>query len=144
MACIRALTSRYYALCACFCSQQPGLYFTDHNSQDELPPLDPLILLLSPTVGSGDLFDVTSASADFEDLGHYFAILSVALANIEPYVQQESSLSQPLSRQSSITDDSPKKSQKPLVPLELLLQVLEVSQGRIGRYFLCVVSSIRY
>jgi hypothetical protein len=120
------------------------LYFTDHNSQDELPPLDPLILLLSPTVGSGDLFDVTSASADFEDLGHYFAILSVALANIEPYVQQESSLSQPLSRQSSITDDSPKKSQKPLVPLELLLQVLEVSQGRIGRYFLCVVSSIRY
>jgi hypothetical protein len=94
--------------------------------------------------GSDELFDVTSPSADFEDLGHHFAILSVALANIEPYVHEESCQSQSLSRQSSMMDDSPRKSQKPLVPLELLLQVLEVTQGRIGRYLLCAVGFIRY
>jgi hypothetical protein len=80
--------------------------------------------------GSDELFDVTSAKADFEDLRHYFAIISVALANIEPYVHEENSSSRSLSRQSSI-DDSPRKSQKPLAPLELLLRVLEVTQGRI-------------
>jgi hypothetical protein len=112
--------------------------FTDRrDSQDALPPLDPLILLLSPVPGSGELFDVTSANVDFEDLRHYFAIISVALANIEPYVHEENSSSQSLSRQSSI-DDSPRKSQKPLAPLELLLRVLEVTQGRIGEYlFVC-------
>ncbi|KAG1858097.1 hypothetical protein F4604DRAFT_1589615 [Suillus subluteus] len=98
--------------------------------RDGLPPLDPLILLLSPIPGSDELFDVTSANADFEDLRHYFAIISVALANIEAYVHEENSSSQLLSRQSSI-DDSPRKSQKPLAPLELLLRVLEVTQGRI-------------
>ncbi|OAX32748.1 hypothetical protein K503DRAFT_860162 [Rhizopogon vinicolor AM-OR11-026] len=106
-----------------------ALLLPQSTPSDELPPLDPLILLLSPTAGSDELFDVTSPTADFEDLRHYFDILSVALANIEPYVNEESSLS--LSRQSSMMDDSPRKSQKPLVPLELLLQVLEVTQGRI-------------
>ncbi|KAG1765502.1 hypothetical protein EV702DRAFT_981492 [Suillus placidus] len=107
-----------------------ALFLPNSRPSDELPPLDPLILLLSPVPGSGELFDVTSANADFEDLGHYFAIISVALANIEPYVHEENSSSQSLSRQLSI-DDSPRKSQKPLAPLELLLRVLEVTQGRI-------------
>ena len=123
----------------CISTSRTVLYFTDrHNSQDALPQLDPLILLLSPTASSDELFDVTNATADFEDLGHYFAILSVAIANIEPYVHEESSLSQSISRQPSI-DDSPRKGQKPLVPLELLLQVLEVAQGRIGGCFLDIV-----
>ncbi|KAG1732199.1 uncharacterized protein EDB91DRAFT_1152137 [Suillus paluster] len=109
-----------------------ALFLPNSRPSDALPPLDPLILLLSPTPGSGEPFDVTSAEADFEDLGHYFSIVSVALANIEPYVHEENSLTQPLSRQSSMADDSsPRKNQKPLVPLELLLQVLEVTQGRI-------------
>ncbi|KAG1839013.1 hypothetical protein DFJ58DRAFT_917053 [Suillus subalutaceus] len=107
-----------------------ALFLPNSIPSDALPPLDPLILLLSPIPGSDELFDVTSANADFEDLGHYFAIISVALANIEAYVHEEHSSSQLLSRQSSI-DDSPRKSQKPLAPLELLLRVLEVTQGRI-------------
>ncbi|KAG2750267.1 hypothetical protein P692DRAFT_201864839 [Suillus brevipes Sb2] len=107
-----------------------ALFLPNSRPSDALPPLDPLILLLSPAPGSGELFDVTSANADFEDLRHHFAIISVALANIEPYVHEENSSSQSLSRQSSI-DDSPRKSQKPLAPLELLLRVLEVTQGRI-------------
>ncbi|KAG2036123.1 hypothetical protein BDR03DRAFT_1092768 [Suillus americanus] len=107
-----------------------ALFLPNSRPSDALPPLDPLILLLSPIPGSDELFDVTSANADFEDLGHHFAIISVALANIEAYVHEENSSSQLLSRQSSI-DDSPRKSQKPLAPLELLLRVLEVTQGRI-------------
>jgi hypothetical protein len=86
---------------------------------------------------------VTSANADFEDLGHYFAIISVALTNIEAYVHEENSSSRSLSRQSS-TDDSPRKSQKPLAPLELLLRVLEVTQGRIGEHPLYVVDLMQY
>ncbi|KAG2059195.1 hypothetical protein BDR06DRAFT_994148 [Suillus hirtellus] len=107
-----------------------ALFLPNSMPSDALPPLEPLILLLSPVPGSDELFDVTSANADFEDLRHYFAIISVALANIEPYVHEENSSSQSLSRQPSI-DDSPRKSQKPLAPLELLLRVLEVTQGRI-------------
>jgi hypothetical protein len=107
-----------------------AMFLPNSRPSDALPPLDPLILLLSPVPGSGDLFDVTSANADFEDLGHYFAIISVALTNIEAYVHEENSSSRSLSRQSS-TDDSPRKSQKPLAPLELLLRVLEVTQGRV-------------
>ncbi|KAG0707313.1 hypothetical protein DFH29DRAFT_23660 [Suillus ampliporus] len=108
-----------------------ALFLPNSRPSDALPPLDPLILLLSPVPGSDELFDVTSRKADFEDLGYYFSIISVALANIKPYVHEENSLSQSLSRQSSMVDDSPRKNQKPLVPLELLLQVLEVTQGRI-------------
>ncbi|KAG2364914.1 hypothetical protein BDR07DRAFT_1607859 [Suillus spraguei] len=104
-----------------------ALFLPNSRPSDALPPLDPLILLLSPGPGSDEPFDVTSANTDFEDLGHYFAIISVALANIEAYVHEEN---QTLSRQLSI-DDSPRKSQKLLAPLELLLRVLEVMQGRI-------------
>ncbi|KAG1808292.1 uncharacterized protein BJ212DRAFT_1384503 [Suillus subaureus] len=107
-----------------------AMFLPNSRPSDALPPLDPLILLLSPVPGSDELFDVTSANADFEDLGHYFAIISVALTNIEAYVHEENSFSQSISRQSSI-DDSPRKSQKPLAPIELLLRVLEVTQGRI-------------
>ncbi|KAG2338787.1 hypothetical protein BDR05DRAFT_681243 [Suillus weaverae] len=96
-----------------------ALFLPNSRPSDVLPPLDPLILLLSPVPGSDELFDVTSANADFEDLGHYFAIISVALANVEPYVHEENSSSQSLSRQLSI-DDSPRKSQKLLAPLTML------------------------
>ncbi|KAG1742847.1 hypothetical protein EDB19DRAFT_1966334 [Suillus lakei] len=108
-----------------------ALFLPNSRPSDALPPLDPLILLLSPVPGSDELFDVTSAKTDFEELGHYFVIISVALANIEPYVHEESSSSQSLSRQSSMIDDSPRRSQKSLAPIELLLRVLEVTQGRI-------------
>ncbi|KAG2079023.1 hypothetical protein BDR04DRAFT_1226172 [Suillus decipiens] len=104
-----------------------ALFLPNSRPSDALPPLNPLILLLSPGPGSDEPFDVTSANTDFEDLGHYFAIISVALANIEAYVHEEN---QSLSRQLPV-DDSPRKSQKPLTPLELLLRVLEVMQGRI-------------
>ncbi|KAG2150604.1 hypothetical protein DEU56DRAFT_37316 [Suillus clintonianus] len=108
-----------------------ALFLPNSRPSDALPALDPLILLLSPAPGSDELFDVTSLKADFEDLGHHFAIISVALSNIDSYVHEENSSSQSLSRQSSMADDSPRKSQKPLAPLELLLRVLEVTQGRI-------------
>ncbi|KAH7888766.1 hypothetical protein F5I97DRAFT_747127 [Phlebopus sp. FC_14] len=96
---------------------------------DQLPSLDPLILLLSPEPGSGDLFDVTSESMDFEDLGHYVTILTVALADIIPYAQEERTIIRCAS--SASLESSPSKHRKPLLPLELLRRVLEVIQGKI-------------
>ncbi|KIK79818.1 hypothetical protein PAXRUDRAFT_767920 [Paxillus rubicundulus Ve08.2h10] len=96
---------------------------------EQLPSLDRLILLLSPEAGSGELFDVTCETTDYEDLGHYVAILAVALADITPYVGEERTITQ----SASITqvESSPSKVRKPVLPLELLLRILEVVQGKI-------------
>ncbi|KAF8844378.1 hypothetical protein BDN67DRAFT_770368 [Paxillus ammoniavirescens] len=96
---------------------------------EQLPPLDRLILLLSPEPGSGELFDVTCETTDYEDLGHYVTILAVALADIAPYVGEE----RIITHSTSITqvEGSPSRARKPVLPLELLRRVLEVAQGRI-------------
>ncbi|KIJ18779.1 hypothetical protein PAXINDRAFT_179422 [Paxillus involutus ATCC 200175] len=96
---------------------------------EQLPSLDRLILLLSPEPGSGELFDVTCETTDYEDLGHYVTILAVALADIAPYVGEERTITQ----STSITqvESSPSRARKPVLPLELLRRVLEVAQGKI-------------
>ncbi|KAF9227426.1 hypothetical protein BS17DRAFT_465007 [Gyrodon lividus] len=96
---------------------------------DQLPSLDPLILLLSPEAGSRELFDVTCETTDYEDLGHYVTILAVALANIAPYVREERTITQ--SASIAQVEGSPSKARKPVLPLELLRRVLEVVQGKI-------------
>ncbi|KAL4078460.1 hypothetical protein V8B97DRAFT_2003666 [Scleroderma yunnanense] len=103
----------------------PSVSFTD-----QLPPLDPLILLLSPPADSGQLFDVTREDTDYEDLGHNVSILGVALANIAPYIKDEPSLA----RRSSTTsiDGTPGKVKSNTPPLERLHLALEVLHGKIG------------
>ncbi|KIJ61348.1 hypothetical protein HYDPIDRAFT_116117 [Hydnomerulius pinastri MD-312] len=96
---------------------------------DQLPALEPLILLLSPDAGSGELFDVTSDETDYDDLGHYVTILTVALADIAPYVREERLITHSASIAS--VEGSPSKAKKPMMPLELLKRVLEVVQGKI-------------
>lgn len=98
--------------------------------QDQLPPLDSLIFLLSPPPESCQLFDVTCENTNYEDLGHYVSILAVALTNIAPYIEDERSVPQ----QSSITsmDGSPGKVKNTNLPLERLRLALEAIHGRIG------------
>ncbi|KAF8135496.1 hypothetical protein EV363DRAFT_1320858 [Boletus edulis] len=92
-------------------------------------PLEPLILLLSPDAGSCELFDVTNESTDYEELRHYVHILSVALVDIAPYVEEECAIK---SACSTLVPGSPNKTKKsPVPPLELLRGVLDVLQGKI-------------
>ncbi|KAH0827799.1 hypothetical protein J3R83DRAFT_3424 [Lanmaoa asiatica] len=100
-------------------------------TQEQVPPLEPLILLLSPDAGSCELFDVTNESTDYEELRHHVNILSVALIDITPYVEEERTIMK--SASSTSVQGSPNKSKKPPVPpLELLRRVLEVLQRKIG------------
>lgn len=88
---------------------------------DQPPPLDPLIHVLSPRPGCGQVFDVTCENTDYEDLGHYVSILGVALTDIASYVKNEPP-SAP--RQSGIVKDIN-------TPLEQLRIALEVIHGKI-------------
>jgi hypothetical protein len=98
--------------------------------KDQAPPLEPLILLLSPDAGSCELFDVTNESTDYEELRHHVDILSVALIDIAPYVEEEYAIMK--SASSTSVQGSPNKPKKPPVPpLELLRHVLEVLQSKI-------------
>ncbi|KAF9241519.1 hypothetical protein BU15DRAFT_73249 [Melanogaster broomeanus] len=117
--------SRHIAQWLAYCILVP----TSIPLTDQLPSLDPLILMLSPEAGSGELFDVTSDATDYEDLGHYVTILAVALADIAPYVREERTITQSASIDS--VESSPGKAKKPVLPLELLRRVLEVVQGKI-------------
>lgn len=58
---------------------------------DNLPPLANIIRILSPAPGSGDLFDIHTRAelVDYEDLGYYIDIISVALSRIHQYVTEE-------------------------------------------------------
>ncbi|KAF7973856.1 hypothetical protein HWV62_14058 [Athelia sp. TMB] len=58
---------------------------------DHLPPLANIIRILSPAPGSGDLFDIHTRAdlVDYEDLGYYIDIISVALSKIHQYVIEE-------------------------------------------------------
>lgn len=106
------------------------------HHQDQALPLEPLILLLSPDAGSCELFDVTNESMDYEELGHYVNILSVALVDIAPYVTEERAI---MKSAGTSVQGSPNKFKKlPAPPLELLRKVLEVLQSKIGTCSLCI------
>lgn len=96
---------------------------------DQLPPLEPLIHLLTPPSDSGQLFDVANEDTDYEDLDHCVAILAVALTDIAPYVREERSLV----RQPSIALDegTPSNPKKFHTPLERLHYALDVLRGKI-------------
>lgn len=100
--------------------------------QQQAPPLEPLILLISPDAGSCSLFDVTNESTDYEEMRHCVNILSVALIDITPYVEEERAVMK--SGSNTSVQGSPGKSRKqPVPPLELLRRVLEVLQSKIGK-----------
>ncbi|KAF8554699.1 hypothetical protein OG21DRAFT_1508593 [Imleria badia] len=118
--------ARYIARRLAYCL----LVSAANTPNDQAPPLEPLILLLSPDAGSGELFDVTNESTDYEELGHHVSILSVALTDIAPYVEEERAITK--SASSSSVQGSPNKHKKPpVLPLELLRSVLEALQRKI-------------
>ncbi|KAG8213862.1 hypothetical protein J3R82DRAFT_10606 [Butyriboletus roseoflavus] len=118
--------SRWIARRLAYCLLVP----TSVISNDQVPPLEPLILLLSPDAGSCQLFDVTNESMDYEELGHHVNVLSVALIDIAPYVEEERAIMK--SASSTLVQGSPNKPKKPVVlPLELLRRVLETLQSKI-------------
>ncbi|KAH7913893.1 hypothetical protein BJ138DRAFT_1144969 [Hygrophoropsis aurantiaca] len=96
--------------------------------QNGLPPITKIIDLLSPSAGSELLFDVTSDSTDYEALGHYVSIVSTVLTDIDPYVHMERNLKRPAD---TSIEDSPRKSKKPMMPLELIRNALELIHGKI-------------
>ncbi|KZP03620.1 hypothetical protein FIBSPDRAFT_879284, partial [Athelia psychrophila] len=55
-----------------------------------LPPLASIIALLSPAPGSGGLFDILTRPelVDYENLGYYLEIISVALSRVPEYASQ--------------------------------------------------------
>ncbi|KAG9316538.1 hypothetical protein JVU11DRAFT_2588 [Chiua virens] len=91
--------------------------------EDKVPSLEQLILLLSPEAGSCEPFDVTNESTDYEVLSHYVNLLSVALDDLVPYVEEENG--------SSIQGSPGKPKKPPVPPLELLCRVLELLQSKI-------------
>ncbi|KAH7927129.1 hypothetical protein BV22DRAFT_1127611 [Leucogyrophana mollusca] len=99
------------------------------KATDGMPPISKLIDVLSPPAGSGLLFDVNSDSTDYEDLGHYVSIVSAAFADIDPYVYAERELKQ--STATALIEDSPRKSRKLMMPLEVVRNALELIHGKI-------------
>lgn len=68
---------------------------------------------------------------DYEELSHYVNILSVALIDITPYIEEERTINR--SASSTSMQATPSKAKKPPVPpLELLRKVLESLQAKIG------------
>lgn len=101
---------------------------TKTPTQHQTPPLEPLILSVFPDAGSCKLFDVANQTTDYEELRLHVGILSVALTEIAPYVEEERA-----TMKSTFASRSPSKSKKsPVAPLELLQKLLDVLQGKIG------------
>ena len=88
-----------------------------------LPPLGPLIALLSHPDGPFSIRD----STDYDALTSRIAVLSVALSGIESYIAEESMLRK--TAQAAIPEGSPRK--KEPVPLELVKARLDAMHGKI-------------
>ncbi|PSR81148.1 hypothetical protein PHLCEN_2v6483 [Hermanssonia centrifuga] len=102
------------------------------QSQHTLPPLLPIIKLLSSPVGSGSLFDITGNSdkADYYDeLGCHVDILNLALNDVDAYVVEEKSKEENLqvSRPSS-----PTKAKSQETELQQIKSFLQELHGKIG------------
>lgn len=79
---------------------------------------------------------MSNESTDYEELRHHVDILSVALMDIAPYVEEEHAAIK--SASGTLVQGSPNRPKKPPVPpLELLRSVLEVLQSKIGACPLC-------
>ena len=88
-----------------------------------LPPLGPLIALLSRPDGPFSIRD----STDYDALTSRIAVLGVALSGIESYVAEESMLRK--TAQAAIPEGSPRK--KEPAPLELVKARLDAMHGKI-------------
>ncbi|KAH8080282.1 hypothetical protein BXZ70DRAFT_642181 [Cristinia sonorae] len=99
-----------------------------------LPPLRPLVPLLSPAVGSMAAFDILgNVHTDdyFENLGYYVELLSVALSDIDGYVQLEPVSS--VAFRGLSAPDSPRNggAESPATELEQIKTLLDKLHGRI-------------
>jgi len=88
-----------------------------------LPPLSPLIAVLSHPDGPFSIRD----STDYDALTSRIAVLAVALSGIESYVAEESTLRK--TAHAAIPEGSPRK--KEPLPLELLRARLDAMHGKI-------------
>lgn len=103
-------------------------YITDVAFQASyaLPPLDPLIAVLSHPDGPFTIRD----STDYDALTSRIEVLGVALSGIESYVAEESMLRK--TAQAAIPEGSPRK--KGPLPLELVRARLDAMHGKICAY----------
>jgi hypothetical protein len=96
-----------------------------------LPPLSGLLELLSLSQGPDGLFSIHKTT-DYEDVGYYVDILSVALSDIDGYVVEEQK--SPQSNDSGSQDSvgqSPKKEDKEK-PLQVIQRHLNRIYAQIG------------
>jgi hypothetical protein len=101
-----------------------------------LPPLEPLIDLLSTNPSTPSIFTITDET-DYEDLGAYVDILAVALNDVDAYVRDErriANLYKAPRASNGLTISPSKAKEKPLMPMEVLHTRLEQLQGLIGKF----------
>lgn len=105
----------------------------------QLPPLAPIIDLLSPPTGSEALFDIQGNSDKddyYDNLACHVEALSKALTGIDEYValEKEAARSEaaasPPSSQSS--ESGKKAGRETATPLEQVKTVLDILHGKIG------------
>ena len=100
------------------------IHITDVAFQESyaLPPLGPLIAVLSHPDGSFSIRD----STDYDALTSRIAVLGIALSGIESYVAEESMRK---TTRAAILEGSPRKRETP--PLELVKGRLDAMHGKI-------------
>lgn len=107
-----------------------------------LPPLLSLIEPLSPAspLDPKRIFEI-HGKTDYEDIGFYVDVLSVALSDIDSYVLEERRMSALEARvvpevQPSPGNPTPEKAE---TSLELVRRVIESLHSRIGMHFIPVI-----
>jgi len=109
-----------------------------------LPPLSGLIDVLSLSLESEGLFSIHNAT-DYEDVGNYVDILSVALSDIESYVAQEREIRQTgVAASQDASGSSPRKGEKekPLILIQRYLDRIYSKIGGSDSFYNLVPSSI--
>ncbi|KZT28938.1 hypothetical protein NEOLEDRAFT_1175282 [Neolentinus lepideus HHB14362 ss-1] len=98
-----------------------------------LPSLKTLIILLSPSVGSGALFDMSNPNIDYDELGHFVEIMSVALTDVDAYVAEERNSSARCEDWVASPSSSPRKegAEKPPTLLETVKDLIYSVHGKI-------------
>ncbi|TFK54414.1 hypothetical protein OE88DRAFT_1655060 [Heliocybe sulcata] len=97
-----------------------------------LPSLKPLIVLLSPPIGSGALFDMSNPDVDYDELGQYVELLSVMLSDVEAYVAEERRSPVLYEDVTASPGSSPRKGgEKPPTVLETVKDLVYSVHGKI-------------
>ncbi|THH30794.1 hypothetical protein EUX98_g3394 [Antrodiella citrinella] len=103
-------------------------------SYSALPPLRPIVALLSPAVGSMEAFDIPGKMQEegyFEELNHNVDILNIALTDIDEYVRDETKAA-PFEVEGSGTSTPNNNAEKSQTELEAAKTLLDKLHGKIA------------